>query len=140
MNPIVVGVDGSAEAIRAVRLAAELAAAIHAKLVLVYAVPPVTYGAEWMLVPAGIYDGLNAAGEAELRRATDLARCSDAEQVVLQGSPAETLVKVASERQASMLVVGSHGRGAVARMLIGSVADRVAHLAHCPVLVVRAAA
>ena len=52
------------------------------------------------------------------------------------GSPANAIVKYAEEQQADLIVIGSHGRGAVSRLLLGSVAERVLHLAGRPVLVV----
>ena len=56
---------------------------------------------------------------------------------MLSGPPAEALVEAAASTEADLLVVGSHGHGAVARVLLGSTTDRVVHLAGCPVLVVR---
>jgi universal stress protein A len=55
---------------------------------------------------------------------------------VLPGSPAHAIVKYAADRQADLIVVGSHGRGAVSRLLLGSVAERVLHHAGRSVLVV----
>src|SRR6476620_4423178 len=55
---------------------------------------------------------------------------------VLPGSPANAIVKYAEEQQADVIVIGSHGRGAVSRLLLGSVAERVLHLAGRPVFVV----
>ncbi len=53
------------------------------------------------------------------------------------GAPAEEIVKVASDFDADMVVVGTHGRRGLPRLLLGSVAERVLRLARCPVLVVR---
>ncbi len=47
------------------------------------------------------------------------------------------IVHAARERGADLIVVGTHGRGALAHVLMGSVAERVVQLAHCPVLTVR---
>lgn len=137
MNSIVVGVDGSPPSVKAAQLAADLTVANKAKLVLVYAVAPIGAGAEWMMVPPDLYEQLAKAGERELRRVADVIRQPGAEQLVMNGLPASVLTQVSEERQAFMLVVGSQGRGPVARLLLGSVADRVAHTAHCPVLIVR---
>jgi len=137
MNPILVGVDGSEQAMKAARMAADLAVACQAKLILVYVVPPIAAGAEWMLLPPDLYEELKDAGVKELRRAADVIKQPSAEQVITRGLPAEMLSQLAEERKAAMVVVGSHSRGAIARLLLGSVADRVAHVAHCPVLIVR---
>jgi nucleotide-binding universal stress UspA family protein len=55
---------------------------------------------------------------------------------ILPGSPAHAIVKYADEQEADLIVVGSHGRGTVSRLLLGSVAERVLHLARRSVLVV----
>lgn len=53
------------------------------------------------------------------------------------GSPFVEVVRYAREAGADMIVLGTHGRGAIAHMLLGSVAERVVRKAHCPVLTVR---
>jgi nucleotide-binding universal stress UspA family protein len=53
------------------------------------------------------------------------------------GPPAETIVETAHALPADLVVVGSTGKGAVKRLLLGSVADRVVHLSSVPVLVAR---
>ena len=55
---------------------------------------------------------------------------------VLPGSAAQAIVQYADDQQADLIVLGSHGRGAVSRLLLGSVAERVLHLAGRTVLVV----
>jgi nucleotide-binding universal stress UspA family protein len=50
------------------------------------------------------------------------------------GSPAETIVKVAREEGADLIVLGTQGRTGLARLVLGSVAERVVRLAPCPVL------
>lgn len=57
----------------------------------------------------------------------------------LLGAPAEEIVRVADERQVDLIVIGSHGRTGVRRMLLGSVAELVVRRAHCSVLVVKPA-
>ncbi len=53
------------------------------------------------------------------------------------GQPAEVIAKMAGEIQSDLIVIGAHGRGVLANMLMGSVATRVLHLASCPVLIVK---
>jgi nucleotide-binding universal stress UspA family protein len=52
------------------------------------------------------------------------------------GEPAAALGDVCRDREADVLVVGRRGAGVVERLVMGSVADRVAHYAPCPVLIV----
>ena len=58
---------------------------------------------------------------------------------VADGDPAERILATASNQSVGMIVLASHGRGAVGRLIYGSVADRVAREAPVPVMVVRAA-
>jgi nucleotide-binding universal stress UspA family protein len=59
-------------------------------------------------------------------------------EFVQRGGPAETIAKVASEWGADLIVIGSHGRTGVRRVLLGSVAEGVVRSAPCPVLIARA--
>jgi len=52
-------------------------------------------------------------------------------------SPALTIVEYARETSADQIIMGTHGRGAMAHLLMGSVAERVVRTAPCPVLTVR---
>jgi nucleotide-binding universal stress UspA family protein len=61
-----------------------------------------------------------------------------ASAVVAEGWPPEEIVKLARRRRADLIVIGTHGRSGVRRLLLGSVAERVIVLAPCPVLAVRA--
>lgn len=57
--------------------------------------------------------------------------------VMTSGSPAYAIVDYARENGIDLIVMGTHGRGAVAHLLLGSVAERVVRIASCPVLTVR---
>jgi nucleotide-binding universal stress UspA family protein len=65
------------------------------------------------------------------------AKYGDLHVTVLIGNPGHCIVSFAAEQGADLIVIPSHGRTGLARMLLGSVAERVVRLAHCPVLVLR---
>jgi len=56
---------------------------------------------------------------------------------VREGTPFHEIIRCARERDVDLIVMGTHGRGAVAHLLMGSVAERVVRTAPCPVLTVR---
>lgn len=62
---------------------------------------------------------------------------ASSEHVLTEGPPAEAIVKYSEDQGADMIIMGSRGRTGIQRILLGSVAARVVHLAHCPVLIVR---
>jgi nucleotide-binding universal stress UspA family protein len=138
MRRILVGIDGSEPSAKAARLAAEIAIRFGAELTLAYVVPrmvlpPDAYG----LTLADVEQGNREHAEALLADA--MAKLGDMgariDTLVLYGSPAESLADAAQARGADLVVVGSRGRGAVARMLLGSVTDRLVHISSKPVLV-----
>ena len=53
------------------------------------------------------------------------------------GTPAGSIVEYAAGRDIDLIVMGTHGRGGMAKLLMGSVAERVVRMAQCPVLTVR---
>ncbi len=58
-------------------------------------------------------------------------------KIVVEGYPFVEIIKYARENSSDMIVMGTHGRGAIAHMLLGSVAEKVVRKAPCPVLTVR---
>lgn len=58
-------------------------------------------------------------------------------RIVVEGYPAEEIIKCAETEKVDMIVMGSRGHGLIGRFLVGSVSDRVVHHAHCSVTIVR---
>jgi nucleotide-binding universal stress UspA family protein len=77
-----------------------------------------------------------AAAELVLRGRRDAVATSF---LIWEGDPAESIVDAAISEGADIIVIGSHGRAALGRALIGSVSDQVVRHAPCPVMVVRSA-
>lgn len=88
-----------------------------------------------------VYDAQRKWAEETLETRADALRQRGikASWRVAVGVPLEEIVKVAEETGADMIVMGTHGRGVLDRVLLGSVAERVIRLAPCPVLTVRQA-
>lgn len=135
---IVVGFDGSDEAREAAGMALEIAQKFEARVLLLFVVAPVVLPVEVGGADVAIIDGNRAAAEEALSRARgELARPGIAVQTrVCFGAPAEAICQAAEAERADLVVVGSRGRGAVARVLLGSVATSVSHRCPRPVLIV----
>jgi nucleotide-binding universal stress UspA family protein len=142
MNPIMLATDGSPSAAEATRQAVELARETRTKLfvVAVWQTGLTAYSSSSDPLPEKKRAAKEHAFEAT-RAARQLAAAEeiDAESFVLEGDPVERICESAADTNASLLVVGSHGWGALRRIVFGSVSTGLLHRAPCPVLVVRLA-
>ena len=137
---IVVGVDGSEPSIRALKWAARQAewsdAALEVVTAWTFPEHPAPLGLE-IHVPWP--DELIAQARVKLDEVIrDALPNIDPQRVharVIRGSAVPVLLDAASD--ADLLVVGSHGRGTMAELLLGSVSERCVQHAHCSVVVVR---
>jgi len=144
---VVVGVDGSEEARRALawaldeaRLRKWVVVAVHA-----YMIPPLLMAPEPM--PVGpptvpdprLIEQLEERAEKLVADELEQADTSgvDVEGRVASGAAADVLLQAAQD--ADLLVVGTRGRGGFAGLLLGSVSGQVAHHAQCPVVIVPSA-
>ena len=137
MKKILVAIDGSAASAHAARKALELGAALSAQVTLATVVSPMFIPAEVAFDASKFIEESIRGGELTLGEvAKELGR-PDISRVCLQGSIAEALADHADAQGFDLIVVGSKGRGAVSRVLIGSTTDRLVHISRKPVLVVR---
>jgi nucleotide-binding universal stress UspA family protein len=142
MKRILVGVDGSNESRSAVKTAANIARATGSKLTIAYAVPsvPLPAGAPELVERAAEWaekEKIAARGIVKEMAAAVAQPELSIETLVADGSPAVTLADLAGSGDVDLVVVGHRGRGAIARALLGSVADRLVQISPKPVLVVR---
>lgn len=137
-NRIVVGVDGSPLSVEALRWAIGHADALGATVQAVTG-----YDIPWTILLTPTYtdeDYTRDAREAldrSVAEAIDPASGVEVEKLLIQERPALALTHLAEG--AALLVVGSHGRGELPGMHLGSVSGYCVHHAPCPVLVYRAA-
>lgn len=145
MPGIVVGVDGSEHSRHALSWAMREAVQHHRPLTVVTVRRGKAHPATEIYWPMPDYPDGTSLDEEGVRKAVrkmvDEAATETGEPVpdvtvtVTTGNPAEELVR--ASRDADMLVVGSHGSGGFASLLLGSVSSQVAHHAAAPVVIVR---
>jgi nucleotide-binding universal stress UspA family protein len=119
----------------AFRLACGLASDHRGRLVILHVIPPPQSHGE---VVARQDDGYHADIWRMLERMRPEEAALAVERRLEDGDPAETVLRVAGEEKADVIVLGTHGRGALGKLLLGSVADKVVRLAPCPVLTTNA--
>jgi nucleotide-binding universal stress UspA family protein len=142
---IVVGVDDSEQAAAALRWALAEGALRGATVEVVHSwSPPLSalpFGAT-LVIPVD-EAAIDSAARASVDELVDAAlaemdqRPPEVLRTILPGGPASTLVEVSED--ADMLVVGSHGRSGLSRLMLGSVAMACVNHAACPVVIIRAA-
>jgi nucleotide-binding universal stress UspA family protein len=141
---MVVGTDGSETASEAVRQATDLARCLGAKVYLVSAYEPVPKSRlrderrqvppdlEWMVNPRSDVDRTLEACAEQIRAAG-----VDVETFAREGDPADSILDVAEEKGADIIVVGNKGMTGAKRFLLGSVPNKVSHHAPCSVMIIR---
>jgi nucleotide-binding universal stress UspA family protein len=144
---MLVAIDGSESATKALDYALSLAEKCDAEVLIVSVVPPVeSFMPRFSLTAPPIHYSL-FIDEVEKRLKTVLSdTLTEAKEKrpkmtisirLLKGRPANTIVQTAQEEGFDIIVVGSRGLSGMGELVLGSVSDRVADLATCPVLIVK---
>ena len=142
---ILIATDGSkysnAAASEAVAIAKRCGASLIAASVVPYeSISPlgiVHSEMQWEL----IIEESRKAAESNIKNVKEIAEKEDVkiEELILEGRPYEAIINAAKEKGVDLIVVGSHGRTGLDRLLMGSVTERIIGHADCAVLVVKAA-
>jgi nucleotide-binding universal stress UspA family protein len=137
MKRIIVAVDGSEASLHGARTALEIAKATKGEVTLVYVVSQPFLPTEVPFAVGQFAEDAVKIGELMLEQTAQSLGEPGLRRVCLTGPAAEVLADLAESENADLIVVGSKGRGAVSRVLVGSTTDRVVHISKRPVLVVR---
>jgi nucleotide-binding universal stress UspA family protein len=128
----------------ALTYATSLARTFGASILCVHVIEPMvpTVGYSGIAEPlpiADISDQLEDSAERELPKIAECEECAglEVEEVIVHGEAASEIVRVAKDRQVDLIIVASHGRTGLGRILFGSTAEAVVRYAPCPVLVVK---
>jgi len=144
LSKVLLPTDFSGCANYALSYAASIARATGARIICVHVVEPIVpaVGYTGLAAPmpiADISEQLEDSAGRELPRLTDCEEFSglEVEEVIVHGDAAAEIVRVANEREVDLIVVSSHGRTGLGRIIFGSTAEAVVRHASCPVLVVK---
>ncbi len=140
---ILVPLDGSLRAERAIPVAARLARASHSSILLVRVID-VFLDCSWQMagVPPDLINALGVArmnADAYLKEMAevDAVRGLDVTTKVIEGKPADAILSVAQSMQADLIVMSSHGHTGLKRWVLGSVAQVIERQSPIPVLLLR---
>jgi nucleotide-binding universal stress UspA family protein len=135
ISNILLATDFSAEAQNALPCALSLAKRYDAKLFIAYAVPPVaaTLGVETQVSLHDLMQN-NAERNVALLEQTPELRSLRHQVVMRSGEPWDVLSEIMSDANIELIVMGTHGRGGVSKLFLGSTAEKAIRHARCPVL------
>jgi nucleotide-binding universal stress UspA family protein len=140
IKSILVAVDGSAHSEKAVRYACAMGPPLGAEVIILHVVPMVVSATPYHdTVSDQPFISLQNLGEDILARATKLANSLGCKvtDLMSHGDPAAQIIDIASERNISMIIIGSRGVSGLKRLFTGSISDKVSKSASCPVMIVR---
>ncbi len=140
-NKILIATDGSENTRNSVDYGVELAKISGAKLYAIYVVDTAAFAsipmdAAW----ENMYGLLKKEGEEAVAYVNDIAKKEgvEVESIILEGHPAEQIVKLTQDESIDLVVMGTLGKSGLERFLLGSVAEKVMRTSKVPVMVVRA--
>ena len=149
IKKIIVPIDGSEHSNRALSYALDLAEKYSAEIKLLSVAQPVIamgplYSIQPMMSPSNTtmyVKEIEAAHKKMLEKALKNAKETKPQikisKQLVNGRPAERIVEIANKESCDLIVMGSRGAGGIKEFFLGSVSDRVADEASCPVLLVK---
>jgi len=138
---ILVAVDLSESTEKIVKEVEKIAQALSAKVYLLHVAEPEPDFVGFEVGPQTVRDSLSISFHGKHRQLQTMAERLrearlDTTALLVQGATAETILNEALKLDVDMIAVGSHGRGAMRKLLVGSVSEGVLHKSECPILVV----
>lgn len=140
INSILCPIDFSDASTNAFRYACEFAKAMGSKIIFLNVVEPRPMVADMTLNYIPLEEDLAKAATEDLKPLVQEAESKGiaVQADVMIGTPAELILSQAAEFNASIIIMGSHGKTGLSRLLMGSVAEAIVRKARIPVLIVKA--
>ena len=137
VSRLLVATDFSASSKAALRTAVVLAKRLNARVVLVHATEP---SGSSQSDPLRVVELSRKRSAQQLQNIISASRADEVitDKVVITGNPVEVILDQAKHQKADLIVVGTHGRRGMKRLVLGSVAEAVVRGAACPVFAVKA--
>lgn len=136
IKDILLATDFSEQATEAAKVAAALAKTFDAQLHIVHAVPLQVYAADSTAVLQRVEVESGRKALHAYAAKTPQLKSIKHEEIVISAMPTDAIALVVEERKIGLVVVGSHGRSGIKKVVLGSVAESAVRHLHCPVLIV----
>ena len=136
---LLIPVDFSPSSLEALEYGVQFARHVGAAVTILHALEPVAYGLDFTLGSSLQWRTQKSyvEGRLEILRALCTSNGVKAEPVLKAGVPADSIRDYAGRERPDLVIMGTHGRRGISRMLSGSVAEAMLRLTPCPVLTVR---
>ncbi|HUW68049.1 MAG TPA: universal stress protein [Candidatus Nanoarchaeia archaeon] len=137
---IVLATDGSEYSANVIKYAIELAKISEAKIYAIYVVDTGIFTSIPMDVAwTNMYELLKQEGNVATNQVESEAMAAniEVESITVEGHPAEEIIKLAEDKSADIIVMGTLGKSGLDRFLLGSVAEKVSRTSKIPVMIVR---
>lgn len=134
--------DFSEGTAHAMKYAIGMAKQFGARLIILHVVHNI-FAYPGLHIPHESFDIMNTELEDSAKKAmqrlclTAGDSCKDIDSTVVHGVPYEEILKYAADKKIDLLIIGTHGRKGLDRVLLGSTAERIVRSAQCPVLTIR---
>lgn len=142
IKKILFATDFSEGSSHALPYAVDMARQYGAKLYILHVIFDVAKTAGWYVPHVSIdeiYQDMEKSAKAEIEKTfiEEMRALQGVEHLVLKGIPHEEITRFAAENRVDLIILGTHGRRGIDRVLFGSTAEQVVRNAPCPVLSVR---
>jgi nucleotide-binding universal stress UspA family protein len=131
--------EGSAQALQ---YAVDMTRRYGAKLYLLHVIYEISEGIGWYIPHMSmdeLYKDIEKGAKKELEKfgVEELSSLKDIEYRTVMGTPHKEIIKFANDNKIDLIIIGTHGRKGIDKIIFGSTAEHVVRYAPCPVLTVR---
>lgn len=136
MKTILISIDDSPYSTKAAKTGVLLAKKLNAKIVLIHVVDNGFIMSDGGYTPSDMIRSMKDEAKTFLKKIQETFSCQDALTFIEVGKPSNEILKTANAVEADVIVLGTHGRTGLTRVLMGSVAEDIVRHSKIPVLVV----
>jgi nucleotide-binding universal stress UspA family protein len=142
INKVLVPIDFSDYSKGALKYAANFADMFDAEIILVYVVEPVIYPPDFSMGQIALPSvnaewDIKAKEELDKLSKTEIPESVKVKSIIKTGKPFLEIIETATEEDADLIIIATHGHSGVEHILFGSTAEKVVRKAPCPVLTLR---